>query len=160
MLKICISSIPTVDRSTKPTILLNDSGQLRDIVLPSKLIENFLALAFSNTANNKETCGILTGKLEQNKLLITHLLIPQQTGSPDSCLTLNEEDIFDFQDHHNLITLGWIHVCIYDQNINNILMYLINNISTRLIILVIYRRILLKPLFYLVSIFTLIVLIN
>ncbi|XP_047346846.1 STAM-binding protein-like A isoform X1 [Vespa velutina] len=103
------NSIPTVDRSTKPTILLNDSGQLRDIVLPSKLIENFLALAFSNTANNKETCGILTGKLEQNKLLITHLLIPQQTGSPDSCLTLNEEDIFDFQDHHNLITLGWIH---------------------------------------------------
>ncbi|KAL2716424.1 STAM-binding protein-like A [Vespula squamosa] len=103
------NSIPTVDRSTKPTILLGDSGQLRDIVLPSKLIENFLALAFSNTANNKETCGILTGKLEQNKLLITHLLIPQQTGSPDSCLTLNEEDIFDFQDHHNLITLGWIH---------------------------------------------------
>ncbi|KAI4489992.1 hypothetical protein M0804_004174 [Polistes exclamans] len=103
------NNIPRVDRSTKPTILLNDSSQLRDIILPNKLIQNFLSLAFNNTTNNKETCGILTGKLERNKLLITHLLIPQQTGSPDSCLTLNEEDIFDFQDNHNLITLGWIH---------------------------------------------------
>lgn len=102
-------SIPTVDRSTKPTTLASDSAQLRDIILPSRLIQSFLTLAYSNTINNKETCGILTGKLEQNKLLITHLLVPQQTGSPDSCLTLNEEDIFDFQDHHNLITLGWIH---------------------------------------------------
>ncbi|KAK2588287.1 hypothetical protein KPH14_004308 [Odynerus spinipes] len=102
-------SIPRVDRSTKPTTLLTDGAQLRDIILPSKLIQNFLILAYSNTVHNKETCGILTGKLKHNKLLITHLLIPQQTGSPDSCLTLNEEDIFDFQDHHNLITLGWIH---------------------------------------------------
>lgn len=101
--------IPTVDRSTKPASLSSENGQLRDIVLPSRLIQNFLTLAYSNTVSNKETCGILTGKLEQNKLLITHLLIPQQTGSPDSCLTLNEKDIFDFQDYHNLITLGWIH---------------------------------------------------
>lgn len=43
--------------------------------------------------------------------MVTHLLIPEQTGTPDSCTTHNEEDIFDYQDQHNLITLGWIHVC-------------------------------------------------
>lgn len=98
---------PAVDRSTKPAQC--DSFTLRDVVLPTKLMHNFLMLAFTNTMNNKETCGILAGKLERNKLLVTHLLIPEQTGSPDSCVTHNEEDIFDYQDQHNLITLGWIH---------------------------------------------------
>lgn len=98
---------------------MSDNLTLRDIVLPTKLMHNFLMLAFSNTANNKETCGILAGKLERNRLLVTHLLIPEQTGSPDSCVTHNEEDIFDYQDQHNLITLGWIHVC-------NFLYYLTN----------------------------------
>lgn len=73
-------------------------------------MRDFLLLAYKNTTNNKETCGVLAGKLERNKLLVTHLLIPKQTGSPDSCATHNEEDIFDYQDQHNLITLGWIHV--------------------------------------------------
>lgn len=57
---------------------------------------------------------MLAGKLEKNKLLVTHLLIPQQTGSPDSCATHNEEHIFDYQDQHNLITLGWIHVSLLE----------------------------------------------
>ena len=43
---------------------------------------------------------------------ITHLLIPKQTSTSDSCTTLSEEEIFEFQDSHNLITLGWIHVSI------------------------------------------------
>lgn len=101
--------IPTVDRSTKPSLLMSDNHTLRDVVLPTKLMHNFLMLAYSNTMNNKETCGILAGKLERNKLVVTHLLIPEQVGSPDSCVTHNEEDIFDYQDQHNLITLGWIH---------------------------------------------------
>ncbi|XP_016921698.1 STAM-binding protein isoform X2 [Apis cerana] len=99
---------PIIDRSTKPSLLC-DTFTLRDIILPTKLMHNFLMLAFTNTMNNKETCGILAGKLEKNRLLVTHLLIPEQTGSPDSCVTHNEEDIFDYQDQHNLITLGWIH---------------------------------------------------
>lgn len=41
---------------------------------------------------------------------ITHVLVPKQTGTPDSCITLNEEDLFDYQDKYDLITLGWIHV--------------------------------------------------
>jgi len=41
---------------------------------------------------------------------ISHLLIPQQTGTTDSCDISNEEAVADFQDKHNLVTLGWIHV--------------------------------------------------
>ena len=112
--------VPSVDRSTKPSSLASSNDRLRDIIIPSKLMENFLKLAFSNTSNNTETCGILAGKLERNKLIVTHFLIPKQTGSSDSCVTHNEEDIFDFQDHHNLITLGWIHVrCFIMNSYNN-----------------------------------------
>ncbi|EZA58542.1 STAM-binding protein [Ooceraea biroi] len=100
---------PKVDRSTKPSLLTSDALSLRDIILPTKLMNNFLMLSYDNTINNKETCGILAGRLERNKLLVTHLLIPEQTGTPDSCTTHNEENIFDYQDQHNLITLGWIH---------------------------------------------------
>lgn len=80
------------------------------MVLPTELMNHFLRLATPNTMSKKETCGVLAGKLERNKLIVTHLLIPHQTGSPDSCLTHNEEDIFDYQDQYNLITLGWVHV--------------------------------------------------
>ena len=38
------------------------------------------------------------------------LLIPKQSGTADTCTTENEEDIFNYQDSKNLITLGWIHV--------------------------------------------------
>jgi STAM-binding protein len=38
------------------------------------------------------------------------LIIPKQTGTPDTCTTENEEDLFDIQDKHDLLTFGWIHV--------------------------------------------------
>ncbi|XP_057324677.1 STAM-binding protein-like [Microplitis mediator] len=89
--------------------LSEDKKGLRDIIVPTKIIREFLTLAYVNTVSNKETCGILAGKLQLNRLTITHLLIPKQSGSSDSCLTHNEEEIFDYQDQHDLITLGWIH---------------------------------------------------
>ena len=48
----------------------------------------------------------------RGQLIITHLLVPKQSGTSDSCTTQNEEEIFDYQDQHDLITLGWIHVSI------------------------------------------------
>ncbi|GFT37267.1 AMSH-like protease [Nephila pilipes] len=72
-------------------------------------VDTFLGLAKQNTDRNIETCGILTGKMSHNQLMVTHLLIPKQTGTSDSCTTDNEEDIFIYQDKHDLITLGWIH---------------------------------------------------
>ncbi|XP_070545219.1 STAM-binding protein-like [Ptychodera flava] len=104
-----------VDRSTKPTIVpeitnttTNQYG-LRHVVVPQDLMVKFLNLAMPNTNRNVETCAILAGKLAQNAFQITHVIVPKQSGTSDSCTTLNEEDIFDYQDNHDLITLGWIH---------------------------------------------------
>ncbi|GBM81438.1 STAM-binding protein-like A [Araneus ventricosus] len=108
-------SMPSFDRSTKPRSLLSpgpDSAYvhgLRIVIVPSKGIDTFLNLAKQNTDRNVETCGILAGKMSHNQLMVTHLLIPKQTGTSDSCTTDNEEDIFMYQDKHDLITLGWIH---------------------------------------------------
>ena len=103
-----LGSIPTVDRSKKPNpVIFKDS--LRKVVLPSSLSEDFLRAASSNTARNVETCGILAGKLSRNCFTISHVLIPKQNGTSDSCLTSNEEEVFEFQDANSLTTLGWIH---------------------------------------------------
>ncbi|XP_055381271.1 STAM-binding protein [Condylostylus longicornis] len=101
---------PTFDRSTKPhrsESLIE--GSLRTVVVPNNTMSVFLELARKNTLNNIETCGILAGKLAYHRLLITHIIIPKQSGTSDSCTTTNEEEIFDIQDQKNLITLGWIH---------------------------------------------------
>lgn len=99
---------PQFDRSLKPSTSLIE-GELRPVIVPSATMERFLKLAQSNTAKNIETCGILAGKLASNRLVITHVIIPKQNGNSDSCTASNEEDIFNYQDQHNLITLGWIH---------------------------------------------------
>ncbi|CAL4151064.1 unnamed protein product, partial [Meganyctiphanes norvegica] len=113
-LKPSYPGIPSVDRSSKPMGLLSahtsgKSSGLRSVMVPTELMGKFLALAQPNTSRNVETCGILAGKLSQNRLLITHLLVPKQSGTSDSCTTHEEEQLFDYQDRLDLITLGWIH---------------------------------------------------
>ncbi|XP_020612865.1 STAM-binding protein-like isoform X3 [Orbicella faveolata] len=103
-------STPSVDRSTKPVMAADTTPHgLRKVHIPGELISHFLRLASDNTRKNLETCGILAGRLQNNMFCITHLLIPKQTSTSDSCTTLSEEELFEFQDSHNLITLGWIH---------------------------------------------------
>ena len=41
---------------------------------------------------------------------MTHVLIPKQTGTSDRCDAEGEEDLFDYQDSQDLLSLGWIHV--------------------------------------------------
>ena len=55
-------------------------------------------------------CSKLQAK---NVFHITHLVVPKQTATPDSCTTTNEEEMFDVQDKYDLVTLGWIHVRIF-----------------------------------------------
>lgn len=43
-----------------------------------------------------------------NTFTITHLLIPKQEGTPDTCMTTDEEELFAFQDQRELMTLGWV----------------------------------------------------
>ncbi|KAK9506464.1 hypothetical protein O3M35_008401 [Rhynocoris fuscipes] len=104
---------PTFSRSTKPASLLsptlNVQNQLRVVLVPGDLMGTFLKLAHRNTEKNIETCGILSGQLKKDQLVVTHLLVPQQVGTCDSCTTQREEEIFDYQDQNDLITFGWIH---------------------------------------------------
>ena len=88
---------------------LENGQDLRSVFIPATLRERFVKLAEPNTKRNLETCGILCGVLRNNAFIITYLLIPPQTATSDSCTTTDEESLFEFQDKHNLLTLGWIH---------------------------------------------------
>ncbi|XP_028172849.1 STAM-binding protein-like A isoform X1 [Ostrinia furnacalis] len=102
-------SRPQSSDSTFDAAPLSARLGLRPVRVPAALLPRFLQLAAPNTARNTETCGILAGVLERDELKITHVVVPKQSGTPDSCSTTNEEEIFHYQDQHNLITLGWIH---------------------------------------------------
>ena len=42
---------------------------------------------------------------------VTHLILPQQTGKPDSFMDESHEDeLFSIQDKYDVTQLGWIHV--------------------------------------------------
>lgn len=45
-----------------------------------------------------------------NEFMLTHVIVPKQSSGPDYCDMENVEELFSYQDHHNLLTLGWIHV--------------------------------------------------
>lgn len=106
---------PRVDRTTKPANTDTFSSdnyecdELRVVVVPIDLKDKFLEAAKNNTSRNVETGGILAGKLSKNEFTITTVIIPKQEGCSDSFSTLKEEEIFDYQIEHDLITLGWIH---------------------------------------------------
>lgn len=46
----------------------------------------------------------------RDEFLLTHVVVPKQSAGPDYCDMENVEELFSFQDQHNLLTLGWIHV--------------------------------------------------
>ena len=82
---------------------------LRQVLVPSVLITQFESLAEPNTSANIETCGFLTGTISGDQLKITHLLIPKQSGTSDSCITSNEEEMDEYLEKYDLKTLGTIH---------------------------------------------------
>jgi STAM-binding protein len=98
---------------------LENGQDLRSVFIPSTLRDRFLQIASENTHRNLETCGILCGVLvpptqsltnkRNNAFIIGYLLIPPQTATSDSCTTTDENVLFEFQDKHDLLTLGWIH---------------------------------------------------
>ncbi|KAI8811790.1 hypothetical protein BJ742DRAFT_101677 [Cladochytrium replicatum] len=88
----------------------SESGEpLRPVEVPAELLNLFLQVASNNTSNNLETCGILCGRLSNDVLRVLTLIIPKQTATSDSCSTTNEEELFEYQDKHDLMTMGWIH---------------------------------------------------
>eukprot|EP00835_Amoeboradix_gromovi_P006887 NODE_929_length_3026_cov_0.256577.p1 type:complete len:558 gc:universal NODE_929_length_3026_cov_0.256577:2836-1163(-) len=116
---------PPTDRNTASqnnatTALLSKfphSG-LNTVYLPKLLIAEFSKIAQLNTSRNIETCGLLAGKYrkikrssikQQAAYLVTHLIIPKQSGTSDSCVMEGEELVANFQIDNDLLTLGWIH---------------------------------------------------
>ena len=100
------TSAPTFDRSAKPA---ESGGGLRSVVMPGDLTDKFLAIARSNSERGVETLGTLGGSLSNNRLIISHLLIPNQVGKSDSCTMEGLEDVWDVHDKENIVFLGWIH---------------------------------------------------
>jgi STAM-binding protein len=84
---------------------------LRKVEMDGDMFDKFMSAAHRNTIRSIETCGILAGKFLPNKgkFRVTHLIIPKQTGTTDTCATTNEDEIFEFQIKHDLLTLGWVH---------------------------------------------------
>ena len=77
--------------------------------MPGDLTDRFLAIASSNSQRGVETLGTLGGSLSNNRLIISHLLIPKQVGKSDSCTMEGLEDVWDVHDKENIVFLGWIH---------------------------------------------------
>jgi STAM-binding protein len=63
------SSVPAVDRSSKPSHFTATGGttenkyDLRDVIVPAAIVSEFLKIALPNTNKNIETCGILCGQV-------------------------------------------------------------------------------------------------
>jgi STAM-binding protein len=95
----------------KPNAFTEGGAPLRTVFLPPTLRTTFLNHAHANTARNLETCGILCGTVISNALFISHLVIPDQTSTSDTCDTTEEGDneLFDFCDGNDLLVCGWIH---------------------------------------------------
>jgi STAM-binding protein len=95
----------------KPNAFTEGGASLRTVFLPPTLRTTFLNQAHANTSRNLETCGILCGTVISNALFISHLVIPDQTSTSDTCDTTEEGDneLFDFCDGNDLLVCGWIH---------------------------------------------------
>jgi STAM-binding protein len=81
--------------------------------VPSQLITQFLSLAQRNTSNRIETLGLLLGTERMQygripQLVVEVLLIPNQTGTSDTCAMLSEEQVLQVSLERGLDCLGWV----------------------------------------------------
>eukprot|EP00038_Savillea_parva_P030773 m.80185 g.80185 ORF g.80185 m.80185 type:complete len:434 (+) comp9332_c0_seq2:227-1528(+) len=96
------------DFDVQPKEGLSPDG-FRWMHVPSRLMAHFRDLAKENSANNRETCGILAGKLKGGALYIEALVIPPQSGEADSCSVEDDIPAFMYMEAHGYMALGWIH---------------------------------------------------
>ncbi|CAI4222133.1 unnamed protein product [Auanema sp. JU1783] len=87
----------------------NQSENHYSLTIASDIIDKFTAASYGNTQRNVETCGVLCGKKMNSNYLITHVILPPQVGTSDSCCAEDEMGLFNIQKENNLLTLGWIH---------------------------------------------------
>ncbi|KAH0831319.1 hypothetical protein J3R83DRAFT_13967 [Lanmaoa asiatica] len=82
--------------------------ELKTVSLPRDCLPRFLSIAALNTSRNRETCGLLLGKDQKGKYVVTTLLIPRQHSTSDTCTMDEEELVMQFTEERSLITLGWV----------------------------------------------------
>jgi STAM-binding protein len=85
--------------------------RLRQLMLPMSTLPRFLSVAAVNTAQKRETCGLLLGKPIGNSFRISTLLIPKQTATENTSTMTHEELVVQVQLTRDLITLGWVSSC-------------------------------------------------
>jgi STAM-binding protein len=66
-------------------------------------------MAAENTRRGIEMCGMLCGSPVNNALFVSHLVIPDQTCTPDTCETQNEDTMLAYCMERDLMVIGWIH---------------------------------------------------
>lgn len=82
----------------------------RRVIVPRSLIRDFLRIAEPNTNRGErgiETCGVLAGKrVAKGAMRVTTLIIPKQTGGPDTVAMTNEDELFNYCMDNSLLTMG------------------------------------------------------
>ncbi|KAL0228649.1 hypothetical protein GEMRC1_013269 [Eukaryota sp. GEM-RC1] len=92
---------------TAKTVSL-DPKQIR---WPTSLVASFLSHIVDDVNSNTESCGLLCANSDLNcdPLSITHLILPEQTGTAESCTVTNETSLIPAIEDNNLVIVGWIH---------------------------------------------------
>ena len=80
------------------------------VEVPKQLPNEFLDIAKENSLKNMETCSITDGKNAGKKFIVTHLFIPKQQGTSDSCIAVDEDLTNNALQQNSCSVLGWIHV--------------------------------------------------
>ena len=52
---------------------------------------------------------MLVGEIVQGQLVTDRLLVPQQSGTSDTCATTNEDEVWEYCSSRSLCTFGWVH---------------------------------------------------
>lgn len=90
----CFRHINNAANSKPISNIIATGSQLKRIVVPQELIDQFIAFSFENTENNIETLGILAGIPTEIGFTIKGLILPKQTGASDTCECLDDETLF------------------------------------------------------------------
>ena len=105
------SSSSTFSSLTTWSTSTSTKSEIREITIDQELIYRFLELVFNDTDKEIESCGLLAGKLntDTNSFYISHLLLPKQSGTQNTCHSTNDEETGNYQIENGLQPLGWIH---------------------------------------------------
>ncbi|KAL0221215.1 hypothetical protein RCL1_001069 [Eukaryota sp. TZLM3-RCL] len=82
----------------------------RAVHWPGELVSLFLNKVVEQASMGIEACALLCApKSSVDVFKITHIVIPKQTGTVDSCTLLDEASLIPVIENNDLTICGWIH---------------------------------------------------